>query len=83
MAEGERVNPRTQRRPSGIGAYKAELERIRIWIHNNRRPWFTPADVGMSGQTLGAMAKRNLIKTAGRVGSRHVYTLRSGGWAIE
>ena len=71
------------RRPSGLGAYKAELKQLRIWTHENRRPWFTPVDVGMSGQTLKAMARCNLLKTAGRVGTRQAYTLWSGGWVIE
>ena len=77
------MNQRNQRRPSELGAYTAELKQIRIWTHESQRPWFTPADVGMSGQTLKAMARRNLLKTAGRVGSRQAYTLRSGGWVIE
>jgi hypothetical protein len=76
------MNQRTQRRPSGIGAYKSELEQIRIWIHNTGRRWFTPSDVNISGQTLKAMAKRNPLKTAGRVGTRQIYEIRSGGWAI-
>lgn len=76
------MNRQTQHRPSGIGAFKPELERIKIWIHNNGRHWFTASDVNISGQTLAAMAKRNLLKPAGRVGSRQTYALRSKGQVI-
>lgn len=74
------MNPR---RSSGRGAYKAELERIRIWIHNNQRHWFTAAEIGLNGATLKAMIKRNLLKTSGRVGGKQAYEIRSGGWVIE
>lgn len=83
MAAGDRMTQQSHRRPSRLGAFAAELKQIRIWTHENQRPWFTPADVRMSGQTLRAMAKRNLIKPAGRAGSRQAYTLRSGGWVLE
>lgn len=83
MAAGDRVNRQAQRRPSGRGAFQAELVRIDVFIHNTRRHWFTSSDVGLSGATLKAMARRNLLKTAGRVGTKQAYEIRTGGWVIE
>jgi hypothetical protein len=69
-----------QRRPSGRGAFKAELDLIRVWMYNNQRRWFTSRDVSINARTLNAMAKRKLLVPSGQVGGRNSYMLRSGGW---
>lgn len=74
------MNQRTEHRSAGIGAYNAELAKIRIWVKFNaqRRRWFLADDVQIHVNTLNSMVKHRLIKTAGRVGSKQTFVLQTG-----